>query len=68
MTLTRILVRYPDRVQIEDIKVSFRKPQNHFRTSRESTTGVEAVFEVPDNPVAKLQAQVFVNYPIKERI
>ena len=51
VTLTRIFLRNPDRVQIEDKIVTFREPQYDLVPTRESLASVQPVLEGPNDSI-----------------
>jgi hypothetical protein len=59
--LARILLGDPDSVEIKNIIVRLRKPQDGFITAGETALAMQAVFECPNNTVPKFQAETFAD-------
>jgi hypothetical protein len=55
--LARILLWDPDSVEIKNIIVRLRKPQDSFISPRETAPAMKAVFECPNDAVSKFQAE-----------
>jgi hypothetical protein len=47
-----VLLRYADRVKIEDVVIGFREPQNRFVTAREFPGSMKSMLSGPDDAVA----------------
>jgi hypothetical protein len=59
--LARILLGDSDGVEIKNIIVCLRKPQDSFITPRETALAMQAVFEGPDDAVPKFQAETLAD-------
>jgi hypothetical protein len=59
--LARILLGDPDSVEIKNIIVCLRKPQDGFISPGESALAMQAVFECPNDAVSKFQAETLAD-------
>jgi hypothetical protein len=59
--LARILLWHPDGVEIKNIIVCLRKPQDIFITPRETALAMQAVFECPNDAVSKFQPETLAD-------
>ena len=55
--LARVLLWHPDSVEVKNIIVCLRKPQDGFITAGEAALAMQAVFERPDDVVPKFRAE-----------
>jgi hypothetical protein len=59
--LARVLLWHPDSVEVKNIIVCLRKPQDSFITSGETALAMQAVFECPDDAVSKFHAKALAD-------
>jgi hypothetical protein len=55
--LARILLRDPHSVEIKNIIVCLREPENSFITPGKTALAMQAVFECPNDAVSKFQSE-----------
>jgi hypothetical protein len=55
--LARILLRDPDSIEIKNVIVRLRKPQDSFITPGKTALAMQAVFECPNDAVSKFHAE-----------
>jgi hypothetical protein len=62
--LSRILLRNPNRIQVEHVVCTFCEPQNCLVPARQSLGAMKAMFKVPNNTIPQLES-VLDEYRVK---
>src|SRR5262245_44109327 len=66
--LSRILLGHSDSIQAKRIVVALGEPQDHLVASRESSSAVEPMLEVPDDPVSEGKGGVAIEGAVEEDV
>lgn len=67
-TLSRIFLRYANRIKREAVAIAFCVPENSFVTSRESSLAMQSVLEMPYNAISEAKQVVGSEYRMERKV